>query len=142
MEPKGRTDAHTQSGVVDCATLYLCRQGPRWVVVIESPSVMGAVGFRHAGPDAYDARFELLSSAHRACPDAAIISTDGALETADYEWRLEVRGIEALPGHLGKALHRELSAESSQVGHAPHETIGRRCHWGLSPIVSGRPRTF
>ena len=143
MERRSRTDAPSHSGVIDSATLYLCRQGPRWVVVIESPSVTGAAGFRHSGSDAYDARFQLLSSAHRACPDAAIISADGALESADYEWRLEVRGIEEFPGQMGRALHRELSAESPHVGHAPHQTIGRRrCHWGLSPIFSGRPRIF
>jgi hypothetical protein len=142
MERRTRTDAPLHSDVIDSATLYLCRQGPRWVVVIESPRFTGVVGFHHAGADAYDARFDLLSSAHRACPDAAIISTDGALESADYEWRLEIRGIEALPGDLGKALHRELTDESSHEGHAPHRTMAGRCHWGLSPISLGRPRTF
>ncbi len=142
MERRSRTDAPLHSGVIGSATLYLCRQGPRWVVVIESPRFTGAVGFHHEGSDAYDARFELLSSAHRACPDAAIVSTDGALESADYEWRLEIRGIEALPGQLGKALHRGLTDGSSHDGQAPHQTMAGRCHRGLSPISSGRPRTF
>ena len=78
-------------GVVDHATLYLCRRGAMWAVVIESPRVRGALRLDHAGNDPYDARFELLSRARRACPDAAIVSTDGALESADYEWRLEVQ---------------------------------------------------
>ena len=141
MQPKSGSNAPAHSGVIDCATLYLCRQGPRWVVVIESPRVTGAVPFHHDGRDAYDARFELLTSAHRACPDAAIMSTDGARTSADYEWRVEVRGIATRPGDLGAALHRELSAEPAHVeGAAP--PIGRRCHWGLGPSFSGRPRRF
>ena len=91
MEPAHSARAHGQRGVIDAATLYLCRQGPRWVVVIESPRVAGAVRLRHAGRDPYDARFGLLNTGRRACPDASIISTDGALESADYEWCLEVR---------------------------------------------------
>jgi hypothetical protein len=142
MEPSSTTDSPGHEGVVDSAALYLCRQASRWVVVIESPDGTVAVGFRGASPDAYDARFELLSSAHRACPDAAIVSTDGALESADYEWRLEVRGSTALPGDVGMALHRELSAEPAQDGRTTRPTSGARCHWGLSPTCSGRPRNF
>ena len=112
------------------------------MVVIESPRVTGAVPFHHAGRDTYDAQFELLTSAHRACPDAVIMSTDGALTSADYEWRVEVRGIETRPGDLGVALHRELSAEPAHVEGAAPQTLGRRCHWGLSPSFSGRPRRF
>jgi hypothetical protein len=117
-------------------------------VVIESPRVTGAVSFRYAGRDVNDARFELLSSARRACPDAAIVSTDGALERADYEWRLEVHGVEPHAGDLGVALHRELappaaaSAPSSAVQLPARAPVGRRCHWGMSPPVSGRPRRF
>ena len=84
------------------------------MVVIESPRVTDAVPLHHAGRDTYDAQFELLASARRACPDAAIMSTDGALTSADYEWRVEVRGIETRPGDLGVALHRELSAEPTR----------------------------
>jgi hypothetical protein len=142
MEPRGRVHAPTHTGVIDSAILFLCRQGPRWVVVIESPSVTGAVAFRHIGTDADDARFELLSSAHRACPDAAVISTDGALASADYEWRLEVRGVEGVAGQIGRALHRELAAESPPPGHTPHRVSGRRCPWGPNAIFSGRPRRF
>jgi hypothetical protein len=142
MEPRGRVHAPRHAGVIDSATLFLCRQGPRWVVVIESPSVTGAVAFHHTGSDADDARFELLSSAHRACPDAAVVSTDGALESADYEWRLEVLGVEAVAGQIGRALHRELAAESPPAGPAPQRTWGRRCPWGPNSIFSGRPRRF
>ena len=102
----------------DGATLYLCRQGPTWVVVIESPGITGAVRLRHSGRDPYDARSELLSMARRACPGAAIVSADGALESADYEWRLEVRGVEAREGDLGLAIHHALSTEAP----APRET--------------------
>ena len=71
---------HTQrvpehDGVIDHATLYLCRQGDTWVVVIESDGFSGALRLRDATQDAYDARFELHSKARRACPDAAIVST-------------------------------------------------------------------
>ena len=132
------------SGVIDCATLYLCRQGRRWVVVIESPRVRGAVRLRHAGEDSYDARFELLSTARRACPDAAIISTDGAVISADYEWRLEVRGVQSHLGDLGIALHRVLSADREhthpKMRHSRRN--GHRCHWGRCPAVSGRPLSF
>jgi hypothetical protein len=142
MQPWSGSNTPEHRGVIDSATLYLCRQGPQWVVVIESPRVTDAVPLHHAGRDTYDAQFELLASARRACPDAAIMSTDGALISADYEWRVEVRGIETRPGDLGVALHRELSAEPTRPDAAPRQTFGRRCHWGLSPSFSGRPRTF
>jgi hypothetical protein len=143
METNDRSDIPGPGGIVGCATLYLCRQGERWVVVIESPRVSGALRLHRTGRDSYDARFELLCGARRACPDAAIVSIDGVLEDADYEWRLEIRGIEADPGELGLAVHRELSTDP-----APHlrrrsqrQTIGT-CHWGRCPEVSGRPRSF
>jgi hypothetical protein len=151
MERRSRPDSLEQTGISDSATLFLCRQGQRWVVVIESPSVTGAVSFRFTGRDVNDARFELLSCARRACPDAAIMSTDGALERADYEWRLEVRGIELHAGDLGVALHHALapesdspasSASSNAMQQPTRATVGRRCHWGMSPPVSGRPRRF
>ena len=143
MQPRSESSIPVHRGVIDYASLYLCRQGPRWVVIIESPRVSGAVPFHHAGDDACDAQFDLLTSARRACPDAAIMGTDGALTSADYEWRVELRGIEARPGDLGLALHRELSAGPTDGESAPPpQTLGRRCHWGLSPSFSGRPRTF
>ena len=142
MEQRNRFKVPAHQGVIDSATLYLCRQGPRWVVVIESPRVSGAIGFRHTGNDTHDARSELLSSARHACPDAAIISTDGALEGADFEWRLEVRGLQPRPGDLGVALERALTAKPGRASGAAPQTVGRRCHWGHSPVVSGRPRAF
>jgi hypothetical protein len=142
MEPSSKAHIPAPSGAVDSATLYLCRQGSRWVVVIESPGHTGAVAFHPRGADANDARFELLARTHRACPDAEVSSTDGALESADYEWRLDVQGRESAAGHLGHALHRELSAEPPRRGHAPHPTTGRRCPWGWTPRFSGRPRSF
>ena len=137
-----QTHVPAHRGVIDSATLYLCRQGPRWVVVIESPSVTGALAFRPAGPDAYDARFELLSSAHRACPGATVVGSDGALESAGYDWRLDIRGGGAVPGQLGLALHRELLHESARVGLVTEPTSARRCSRGPRPHRSGRPRTF
>ena len=81
--------------------------------------------------------------ARSACPDATVMSTDGAMTSEDYEWRVEVRGIAARPGDLGVALQRELSAESGTAGTWPKRpVIGRRCHWGLSPSFSGPAPRF
>ena len=129
--------------VIDRATLYLCRQGEKWVVVIESDHFSGAVRLRDASQDAYDVRFELLSKARRACPDAAIASTDGALDGADYEWRVQVESVQANAGELGLALHRALWAttEAHHRRRSQRQMICR-CHWGRCPEVSGRPRLF
>ncbi len=143
MQPRNNAGVPLHSEVIDGATLYLCRQGQRWVVVIESPRVAGAVPFHPTGRDSLDARFELLAVAHSACPDATVMSTDGAMTSEDYEWRVDVRGIAARPGDLGVALQRELSTESADGRDVPKRpVIGRRCHWGLSPSFSGRPRRF
>ncbi|HEX4128257.1 MAG TPA: hypothetical protein VHX67_11805 [Acidimicrobiales bacterium] len=142
MRPGNTPNVPAHGEVIDGATLYLCRRGPRWVVVIESPRVNGAVSFHHPGRDSTIARFELLARARQACPDAAIMNTDGALTAEDYEWRVDVRGIAARPGDLGAALHRELSTESADEADGPRPTVGRRCHWGQSTSVSGRPRSF
>lgn len=137
---RSRVPAHT--GVIDSATLYLCRQGRQWVVIMESPRVTGALPLGHAGHDSSDAQCELLATARRACPDATLMSTDGALTSADYEWRVEVRGIAMRPGDLGLALHSELSTESGGDDSAAPRRLGGRCHWGMAPAFSGRPRTF
>jgi hypothetical protein len=148
MQPRNKSSIPVQNEVIDGATLYLCRQGPRWVVVMESPRVTGALPFRHTGRDSLDARFDLLTVAHQACPDATIMSSDGAITAADYEWRIDIRGIVPCRGDLGVALHRELSTDSDSEGEGEGDgggtrpVIGRRCHWGLSPSVSGRPRGF
>jgi hypothetical protein len=144
MEPNSTSHIPgRQQMVVDSATLYLCRQGTRWVVIIESPRVRSALRLRHAGRDSFDARFELLSKARRACPDASILSADGALEQADYEWRLEVRSMQAHPGDLGVALHSELSEQPK--GHMRRlcgKTWRRHCQRGRRSLVICRPRTF
>lgn len=137
---RSRVPAHT--GVIDSVTLYLCRQGRRWVVIMESPSVSGALPLGRSGHDSTDAQCELLATARRACPTATLMSTDGALTSADYEWRVEVRGVVTRPGDLGLALHRELSAEWGEDDSAPPRHVGGRCHWGMAPTFSGRPRTF
>jgi hypothetical protein len=132
-------------GVVDSATLYLCRQGKTWVVVVESPGITGALLLRHTGRDAYDARFELLSRARLACPDAAIESTDGAAEGADYEWRLEVRGLQECKGDLGVRLHHELSGKRQLQRHQRRLLLrqsARNCRAGRFPSFSGRPHSF
>lgn len=142
MGPRRSFDVPGEGRTTDGATLYLCRQGPTWIVVIESPRITDAVRLRHSGHDPYDARSELLSMTRRACPGAAIVSADGALESADYEWRLEVRGVEAHQGDLGLAIHDALSAEvPAHVTRRPPRGLGHRCHWGLVP-VTGRPRSF
>ena len=141
-QPRNKSGTPIHSEVIDGATLYLCRQGSRWVVVMESLRVNGAMPLRHSGRDSHDARFALLALTRRACPDAAVISTDGALTSEDYEWRVEVRGIAPQPGDLGLALRRELSTETGGEEDRARPVIGRRCHWGLSPSLSGRPRTF
>ena len=92
MQPRKNAGVPAHGQVIDGATLYLCRQGRRWVVVLESPRVTEAVPFHHTGRDGHEARFELFMLARLACPDATIISTDGALTAEDYEWRVEVRG--------------------------------------------------
>lgn len=142
VQPSNRSKVPAHSGVIDRATLYLCRQGRRWVVVIDSPRVSGAMPLGYVGRDSDDAQFELLTSARRACPDAAIMSTDGGPTSSDFEWRVEIRGIATRPGDFGAALHRELSAEPTDAESAPAAALGRRCHWGLAPSFSGRPRSF
>jgi hypothetical protein len=142
MEQRGQAHAPAPRGVTDRATLYLCRQGPRWVVVMESPGFTGALAFGHAGSDADDARFALLARTHYACPDAAVSSRDGAVDAADFEWRLEVEGMAVAPGDLGRALHRELSTGSPREGHAAQPAAARRCPWGRRSPCTGRPRVF
>ena len=106
MQRKNNSSVHPLQPCHRRATLYLCRQSRRWVVVIESPRITGAVPVHHLGLDSHDARLELLTLAHVACPDATLITTDGAVTSADYEWRVEVRGITVRPGDLGWALSR------------------------------------
>ena len=71
------------------------------------------------------------------------MSTDGALEEADYEWRLDIRSVEAAAGDVGIAVHRELAAAPApHVRRRSQRQIIRKCHWGRCPEVSGRPRSF
>jgi hypothetical protein len=143
MEPNSAANSSGPSLVTDSATLYLCRQGARWVVVLESPRVRSAVRLRHGGRDSFDARFELLSKARKACPDASILSADGALEGADYEWRLEVRGMQLHAGDLGVAIHHELSEQPK--GHMRRlcgKTSRRHCLRGDRTPEVCRPRVF
>jgi hypothetical protein len=150
MQRRDTANTAGKPAIIDGATLYLCRQGRRWVVVVESPRFNGAVAFDHRGRDAQDARVALLACARQACPDATIMSADGALSSEDYEWRVDVRGVETQPGDLGLAL---LGAFGTTLGEtdeankateaaAPRPGLGRRCHLGLSPTVTGRPRAF
>jgi hypothetical protein len=143
MQPKKSAGVPVHGQVIDGATLYLCRQGKRWVVIVESPRVTAAAPFHHSSRDSHDARFALLTLARLACPDATVISTDGALTSEDYEWRVEVRGIVVRRGDLGVALHRELTSGAADKKDVPMPPVlGRRCHWGLSTAISGRPRWF
>jgi hypothetical protein len=143
MEPNSTSSTADNGEVFDHATLYLCKQGAKWVVVIESPRVRGAFRLRYDGRDAYDARFELLSTARRACPSASITSTDGAVEAEDYEWRLDVQSPQAEAGELGEALHRELTIKPAHhVRRLARRRAARTCQWGRFRTVRGRPLTF
>ena len=124
-----------EGSTTDGATLYLCRQGPTWVVVIESPGITGAVRLRHAGVATHDVWSELLSMARRACPGAAIVSADGALESADYEWRLEVRGVEAREGDLGLAIHHALGRATRGRETPPTTRVGPPLPLGAGPCL-------
>lgn len=145
MEANQTSETTGGNGVLDCATLYLCRQAQTWVVVVESPGITGALLLRHSGRDSSDARFELLARARLACPDADIVTTDGALEGADYEWRLEVRGVQECSGDLGMRLHQELSGKRQRQRHQRRllqRQTARNCRAGGFPTFSGRPHSF
>ncbi|HEY1653125.1 MAG TPA: hypothetical protein VGG09_14670 [Acidimicrobiales bacterium] len=143
MEANSISEVPNESGVLDCATLYLCRQGRTWVVVIESPRETSALLLRHPGHDSYDARFELLTRARLACPDAAIVSTDGAAEGADYEWRLELSAVQESPGELGVSLHHELSGNRQRhQRRLVQRQAARCCRAGCFSSFSGRPLSF
>ncbi len=144
METNSTSEARDEdTAVVDSATLFLCRQGQTWVVVLESPRFTGALLLRHASHDAYDARFELLSRVRRACPDAAVVTGDEAAEGADYEWRLEVRGVQVSAGDLGVALRTELSGKRpTHQRRLLQRQAARNCRTGWFPSFSGRPLSF
>jgi hypothetical protein len=143
MEANSTSERPSESGVLGRATLYLCRQGRTWVVVLESPQITGALLLRHAGHDSYDARFELLSRVQSACPDAVVVTTDGAVEGADYEWRLDVSGAQECEGDLGAALHRELSGRRQRHTRRLFERqTSRHCRTGWFSSFSGRPLSF
>jgi hypothetical protein len=143
MEANRTTQTPKAAGVLDGATLYLCRQGQTWVVVLEAPGTTGAILLRRSGRDPFDARFELLSRAQSACPDATIVSVDGALEGADYEWRLEVRGVRDRAGDLGAALQQELSGKRARhQRRLATRQVARGCREGWFPSFSSRPLSF
>jgi hypothetical protein len=141
MRARNRSGAPAHRAITDNATLYLCRRGLRWVVVIQTPHFVGAVPFQHRGRDGHDARSGLLTTARLACP-AAVITTDRILIAEHCEWRVEVRGVEERAGALGLALRRALSGDSTNDGGAPTPMIGPRCRRGLGSRDSGRPPGF
>lgn len=145
MEANRTSQTPSKHGVLDSATLFLCRQGQTWVVVLESPSVTSAQLLRRSAHDTYDARFDLLSRARAVCPEAEFETTDGALEGADYEWRIEVRGVSEHAGDFGAALQRELSGKRKPQRHQRRlasRTVERGCRAGWFPSMSGRPLSF
>jgi hypothetical protein len=143
MEANRTSKTQSTHGVLDGATLFLCRQGQTWVVVLESPSVTAAQLLRRSSHDTYDARFDLLSRARAACPDAAFETTDGALEGADYEWRIEVRGLRENAGDLGAALQHELSGKRQRhQRRLATRQEARGCRAGWLPSLTGRPLSF
>jgi hypothetical protein len=145
MEANRTSKTPSKHGVLDSATLFLCRQGQTWVVVLEAPSVTAAQLLRRSAHDTYDARWDLLSRARSACPDAAFETTDGALEGADYEWRIEVRATRENAGDLGAALERELSGTRQRQRHQRRlatRQVARGCRAGWKPSLAGRPSFF
>jgi hypothetical protein len=145
MEANRTSKIPSSQAVLDCATLFLCRQGQTWVVVVESPSVTAAQLLWGLAHDTYDARFDLLSRAQSACPDADFESTDGALEGADYEWRIEVRGLRQYAGDLGWALQRELSGKRKPQRRQRRlvtRQAARGCRAGGRPSFARRPLAF
>ena len=145
MEANRTSKTPSKHGVLDSATLFLCRQGQTWVVVLEAPSVTAAQLLRRSAHDTYDARWDLLSRARSACPDAAFETTDGALEGADYEWRIEVRGMRENAGDLGAALERELSGTRKRQRHQRRlatRQVARGCRAGGFQSPAGRPLFF
>ena len=145
MEANRTSQTRNAKGVLDSATLFLCRQGQTWVVVLDSPSVTVAQLLRRSAHDTYDARFDLLTRARAACPDATFETTDGALEGADYEWRIEVRGLSDHAGDFGAALQRELSGKRKRQGHQRRlasRQVARGCRAGGFESLAGRPLSF
>ena len=145
MEANRTSKIPSKHGVLDSATLFLCRQGQTWVVVLEAPSVTAAQLLRRSAHDTYDARWDLLSRARSACPDATFETTDGGLEGADYEWRIEVRGMRENAGDLGAALERELSGTRKRQRHQRRlatRQVARGCRAGWFPSLAGRPLFF
>ena len=141
MGPRRRSTPG-EGSATDGATLYLCRQGPTWVVVIESPRITGALRLRHAGRDPYDARFELLSVARRACPGAAIVSADGALErrrlrVAPRGARRRGSGRRPGPGDPPRALGRAARAREAPptTGCGPPLPLGAGPGLGPATLV-------
>ena len=145
MEANRNPETRSTHVVLDYATLFLCRQAQTWVVVLESPSVTAAQLLRRSAHDTYDACFDLPSRARAACPDADFETTDGALEGADYEWRIEVRGLSENVGDLGAALQRMLSGKPGQRRHRRRlakRQEARRCRAGSLHSLAGRPLAF
>jgi len=143
MERNSTPQTPGHGEVVDQATLYLCKQGSKWIVVMDSPSVCGAFRLRYAGRDSFDARFELLSTARRACPQASIVTADGAVEGEDYEWRLDVRDSQIEEGELGIALQRELTLKPAHhVRRLARRRAARTCQSGRFRLARSRPLSF
>lgn len=139
---EGAPSGHGEA--VDVATLYLCRHGTRWIVVLDSPEVRGVARLGQVGHDSFDARFELLSKVRRACPDVTIATTDGVLEGADFEWRLDLLDIGACPGDLGHALKRTLVGGPLRHRTRPSRVRRTACgrHRRVRPSEMGRPLSF
>jgi hypothetical protein len=145
MEANRNPETRSTHVVLDYATLFLCRQAQTWVVILESPSLTAAQLLRRSAYDTDDARFDLLSQTRSACPDADLVTTDGALEGADYEWRIEVRGLSENAGDLGLALQRMLSGTPRQQRHRRRRAtrqVARGCRDGSLPSLAGRPLAF
>jgi hypothetical protein len=143
MEHKRIPHAPESGYIIDLATLYLFRQGVQWIIVIESPRVSAALPLPRGARDAFDARFALLALAHRACPDAVTHTCDGAAEVAEYDWRVEVRGVQRYEGGLGEAVYRELTTRPFiHRRRLVTRRVARGCRRGWCAVDPGRPRVF
>ena len=138
MQPRNKASVPLHTRVIDGATLYLCRQGPRWVVVIESPASRAPCRSITTGRDGLDAQFELLAVPRSACPDATVMSTDGATDLRRL--RMASRGTRrSRPGRVtsGLALRRELSTESADGATSRRGPDRAALPLGPEPLVLG-----
>ena len=136
MRPRNPSSIPAHSEHIDGATLYLCRQGRRWVVVIESPRYQRRRVAHPRGPRRSRRPAPPARPSPPGLPRRRHHHTDGALTAEDYEWRIEVRGVVAHPGDLGVGSARRALAGSRPT--RPAAADGRRpLPLGSEPVGLG-----